>query len=89
MQSLFCRLCCQVCKAQVQGHIGTLKHFLLTCNFGTTNLILIFTFFLEYLENKVVHDFKCSPVEYLVIFECMASLQIRPRDSLKKMGNTD
>ncbi|KAF4788002.1 Transmembrane protein [Turdus rufiventris] len=38
----------------------------------------------EYLKNKVLYYFKCSPVEYLAIFECVASLQMRPRDSLKK-----
>lgn len=47
-------------------------------------LILMFTFFLEYLENKMLCDFKCSPVEYLAIFECVASLQVRLRDSLRK-----
>lgn len=82
--SLFYRLWYHVCKAQVQGLIGTLKHFLLTSNFGTANLILIFAFFLEYLKNKVLYYFKCNPVEYLAIFECVASLQMRPRDSLKK-----
>lgn len=61
-----------------------MKHLLLNNNFGTADLILSFTFFLEYLESKVLHEFKCSPVEYLAIFECTASLQVRPRDSLKK-----
>lgn len=61
-----------------------MKHFLLIDNFGTANLILSFTFFLEYLEDKVLYDFKCSPVEYLAIFECTASLRVRPRDSLQK-----
>lgn len=85
MLSLFCRLRFQVCKAQVQGLNGVpLKHLLLNNNFGTANLILIFNFFLEYLDNKVLYYFKYSPVEYLAIFECMASLQARARDSLKK-----
>lgn len=41
-----------------------------------------FPCFLEYLESNVLYLSKCSPVEYLAIFECIASLKIRLRDSL-------
>lgn len=90
MLSLFYRLWFQVCKAQVQELIGVpLKYYLLHNNFGTANLILIFTFFLEYLENKVLYDFKCSPMEYLAIFECTASckwdLEIHSKNGKHKL----
>lgn len=58
--------------------------FYLTITLGLQTWFWVLLFFLEYLENKVLYDFKCSPLEYLAIFECMASLQARPRDSLKK-----
>lgn len=58
--------------------------FTITLRLQTFFFFFLLPCFLEYLESNVLYLSKCSPVEYLAIFECIASLKIRFRDSLGK-----
>lgn len=42
--------------------------FYFTITLGLQTWFWLLLLFLEYLENKVLHDFKCSPLEYVAIF---------------------